>query len=191
MSTARACWWSMGDRVYARPRGSLSTHLRLGRNFADANFLKIILPRFTWSLGINGPCSQPFKVRSEKSNVVEPKKIKNTLWAECSESISTLNVAHTGKSQQLFQNGRIFVHLLRVRSEIHSIFDFLGFSAIFSSDRVDLASSNIGSYWSQYPDLSESVSIFAVAHKLRSGALGATGSAQRFWGHNFGIFSQF
>ena len=93
--------------------------------------------------------------------------------------------------QQLFQNGQILVHLLRVRSEIHSIFDFFGFSAIFSCDRVDLASSNIGSYWSQYPDLSESVSIFAVAHKLRSGALGATGSAQRFWGHNFGIFSQF
>ena len=78
--------------------------------------------------------------------MVEPQTIKNTLWTECSESISTLNVAHTGKAQQLFQNGQILVNLLRVRSEIQSIFDFLGFSAIFSSDRVDLASSNIGSY---------------------------------------------
>ena len=53
------------------------------------------------------------------------------------------NVAHTGKPQQLFQNGQISVDLLRVRSEIHSVFDF---SAIFRCERVDLASSNIGSY---------------------------------------------
>ena len=56
---------------------------------------------------------------------------------------------------------------------------------------MDLASSNRWGYWSQHPKLPESVSIFTVAQKLRPGALGATEGAQRFWGHNFGIFSQF
>ena len=41
----------------------------------------------------------------------------------------TFNVAHTGKPQQLLQNGQILVNFLPVRSEIHSIFDFFGFSA--------------------------------------------------------------
>ena len=101
------------------------------------------------------------------------------------------SVAHTGELWQLCEKGQILANLPRVRPEIQSIFDFLCFYAIFSWDRVDLASSNNGGYWSQHPKLPEYVSIFAVAQKLKSGALGATEGAQRIWGHNFGIFSQF